>query len=125
MADTIEASSMNSTSLFNIVANIGSTRHINCDNLKSELQKLQDELKTAQLLIDILQKEAKSNNVSERISAPEHDCRVNYPYHKECDESSTSDWIQVRVSHATKKRGNKPFFYWPLSPNVESLCSIK
>jgi hypothetical protein len=100
---------MSSTSLLNNVANISSTR-INCDNLKSELQKLQDELKTAQLITDKLQKEAKSSNASEYIRAPEHDCRVNYPYHKECDESSTTDWIQVRVSHATKKRGTKPFF---------------
>jgi hypothetical protein len=49
---------MGSTSLFNNVANISNTR-INCDNLKSEIQKLQDELKTAQLIIDILQNEAK------------------------------------------------------------------
>jgi hypothetical protein len=100
---------MSSTSLFNNVANISSTR-INCDNLKSELQKLQDELKTAQLIIDILQKEAKSSNASQCISASEHECRVNYPERKECDESGTSDWIQVRVGHATKRRSNKPFF---------------
>jgi hypothetical protein len=91
MADTIEASNMSSTSLFNNVANITSTHCINCNNLKSEVQKLQDELKTAQLIIDILQRVAKSSNASECISASEHECTVNYLYRKECDESSTSD----------------------------------
>jgi hypothetical protein len=76
---------MSSNSLFNNVANISSTR-INCDNLKSELQKLEDERKTAQLIIDILQKEAKSSNASDCISASEHACRVNYAYRKECNE---------------------------------------
>lgn len=110
MADTTVGSGPSSDSLCNNVANISSTFCINCDHLKSELQKLQDELKSAQLIIDILQQEAKSSNTSECISASKHECRANCSYHKECDESSTSDWIQVRVSHATKKRGNKPSF---------------
>jgi hypothetical protein len=113
MADTIVASSPSSASLFNNVVNISSTLCINCDNLKSELQKLQDELKSAQLIIDVLQKEAKSSNASECISASEHECRANYSYRKECGESSTSDWIQVRISHATKKRSNKQSFTGP------------
>jgi hypothetical protein len=92
------------------VANISNTFCTNCNNLRSELQKIQDELKSAQLIIDILQEEAKLSNPSECISALEHDCSANIISRKECSESSTNNWIQVRVTHVIKKRGNKPSF---------------
>jgi hypothetical protein len=101
MVDKVEASGMSSTGLLDKVVNIS-------NSLKGELLKLQDELKTAQLITDILQKEAKLSNISECISASDHECRANYSYRKESSESSTSDWIRVRVSHAIKKTGNKP-----------------
>jgi hypothetical protein len=110
MANTLVASSPSSACLFNNVANISNTFCANCDNLESELQKIQDEFKSAQLIIDILQKEAKSSNASECISASESECRANNFSRKECSESSTNDWIQARVSHATEKRDNKPSF---------------
>jgi hypothetical protein len=69
MVDAIVAFSVSSACLCTSAANINSTLCINCENLKSDLQKLQDELKSAQLII--LQSEAKSN-ASERISASEH-----------------------------------------------------
>jgi hypothetical protein len=72
MADKVEVSGMSSTGLLDKVFNISSTPCINCNNLKGEFLKLQDELKTVQLIIDILQKEAKLSNVSECISASEH-----------------------------------------------------
>jgi hypothetical protein len=110
MADTLVASSPSSACLFNNVANISNTFCTNCDNLRSKLQKIQDELKSAQLIVDILQKEAKLSNTSECISASENECSAKNFSRKECSESSTNDWIQVRVTHATKKRGNKPSF---------------
>jgi hypothetical protein len=92
------------------VANISNTFCTNCNNLKSELQKIQDELKSAQLIIHILQKEVKLSKACECISASEHECSANNFSRKDCSESSTNDWIQVRVTHATKKSGNKPSF---------------
>jgi hypothetical protein len=94
---------MSSTGLLDKVVNISSTPCINCNSLKGELLQLQDELKSAQLITDILQKEAKLSNVSECISTSERECRANYSYCKESSKSSTSDWIQVRVSHAINK----------------------
>jgi hypothetical protein len=60
MVDGIEVSNMSSVSLFNNVVNISGTPCLSCVNLKSELQTLQDELKTAQLIKDLLQKEVMS-----------------------------------------------------------------
>jgi hypothetical protein len=63
MAEGIEASNTSCISLFNNIANISGSRCLSYAILKSELQKLQDELKTAQLVIDLLQKEVRSKNV--------------------------------------------------------------
>jgi hypothetical protein len=60
MANGIEVSNKSSISLFNNVLNISGIPCLSCVNLKSELQKVQDELKTAQLVIDLLQKEITS-----------------------------------------------------------------
>jgi hypothetical protein len=67
MADTLVACSPSSACLFNNVANTSNTFCTNCENLRSELQIIQDELKSAQLIIDMLQNEAKLSNGSECI----------------------------------------------------------
>jgi hypothetical protein len=95
MTDKLLASFLNSACLFNHVAHTSSNFCVNCDNLKSELQKKHDELKSAYLIIHVLQKEVKSSNVSDCINVLEQKYRNNNFIHKECCESNTNDWIQV------------------------------
>jgi hypothetical protein len=102
MADGMEASSSSSNILCNNVVHSSGTSCLSCINLKSELQRVQDDLKTAQFIIELLQKE---------VSSPsEQDSSGNYIHRKECGECDTDDWRQVRarISQATKKRGNLP-----------------
>lgn len=44
---TVDTANVSSISLFSNVANINSSSSVNCDNLKNEIQKLQDELDTS------------------------------------------------------------------------------
>ncbi|PNF41874.1 hypothetical protein B7P43_G15717 [Cryptotermes secundus] len=97
MADGIEASSSSSIILSNNIVHSG-TSCLSCINLKSELQRVQDDLKTAQFIIELLQKEVSSTS--------EQEFSRNYIHRKECGECDTDDWRQVRVSQATKKRVN-------------------
>jgi hypothetical protein len=50
-----------------------------------------------------------SKNVLGCINTLEQISRANYIYRKECGKLNTGDWIQLRVSQATKKRVNIPF----------------
>jgi hypothetical protein len=67
---------------------------------KNELQRVQNYLKTAQFIIELLQKEVGSKS--------EQESSGTYIHCTECGEYDTDGWRQVRVSQATKKRVNLP-----------------
>jgi hypothetical protein len=100
MADDIDASSVSSNILCNNAVHRSGTSCLSCKNLKEELQRVQDDLKTAQFIIELLRKELSSTS--------EQESSGKYIHSKECDECDNDEWRQVRVSQATKKRDNIP-----------------
>jgi hypothetical protein len=76
----------------------------NCIKLKSELQIIQDELKSALLIIDLLQEEINSTEMSKNVSTNYVNNVDNESVSEEHNDADLNTWIQVRISHSNRQR---------------------